>query len=232
MDPQRILIVDDDHTLAEAIDAALSPPYVVCTAHTPAEALAIIPIQPIDLILLDLVLGDQDGLELLPRLRALSAAPVLLLTAFGTRENLVRIVRAKPDDYLEKPFDLAELQGRVAALLRGAAPTDGVVERARAILDREHARHLTLAGLARRVGMSPRRLQRDFKRRFGVTPAAYLVACRMRRAASELRDPQRLVKEVAASVGFPNPNNFATAFKRHHGVSPRAFGNRKGDALQ
>jgi DNA-binding response OmpR family regulator len=223
MDPQRILIVDDDPALIEGLTAALCPPYEVRSASAPASALALVAADRFDLILLDLVLGNEDGLDLMPRLRAMTRAPVLLLTAFGTRENLVRIVRAKPDDYLEKPFGLAELRTAVAALLRGVTPAAGALERARAIIEREYDRPLTLVGLARRVGMSARRLQRDFRHRFGTTPAAFLVECRMRRAASQLRDPQRLVKEVAASVGFPNPNNFATAFKRHHGVSPRVF---------
>jgi DNA-binding response OmpR family regulator len=226
MEPQRILIVDDDPALIEALDAALRPVYTVLGARSGAQAVALLTIHQVDLIILDLVLGHEDGLELLPRLRALTAAPVLLLTAFGTHENLVRIVRAKPDDYLEKPFGLADVRSRVAALLGGVAAEADPVERARAILEREYDRRLPLAGLARRVGMSPGRLQREFKRRFGATPAAYLTERRMRRAARQLRATPRLVKEIAMGVGFPNPNNFATAFKRHHGVSPRSFRTR------
>lgn len=223
MDPPRILVVEDAPVLIEALGAALCPPYRVLVAQGGTRALVMLQAQPVGLIILDLDLGEEDGLDLLPRLRAQSAAPVLILAAFGTHEHLVRIVRAKPDDYLEKPFNVPELQARVAALLDGGAPGADPVARVRGILEREYARRVSVAALARRVGVSPRRLQREFKHRYGVTPAAFLAACRMRRAAVQLQSTPRLVKEIAVGVGFPNPNNFATAFKRHHGVSPRVF---------
>jgi AraC-like DNA-binding protein len=71
--------------------------------------------------------------------------------------------------------------------------------------------------------MSQAGFRRAFVGRFGVTPATYLMQCRMRQAAVLLADPAQLVKEVAARVGYPDPNNFSTAFKRFYGVPPRAF---------
>jgi DNA-binding response OmpR family regulator len=226
VEPQRLLVIDDDASLREGLALALCPPYRVLTAASGPAALALLRTTPVDLILLDVLLGAEDGLELLPDLRALSAAPVLVLTAFGTHENLVRIIRAKPDDFLEKPFGLPEILTRAAALLgrRGAEPDP--LDSVRARIEREYDRRLSLTELARVARLHPARLRRSFTRRFGMSPAAYLAAVRMRRAATLLTASGRLVKEIAASVGYPNANNFTTAFTRVHGIAPGLYRRR------
>jgi AraC-like DNA-binding protein len=136
------------------------------------------------------------------------------------------VIHSKPDDFLEKPVGAAELRARVGALFGEVFPADGAIERVRARIASEYQRPLTLRALARLAGMSQAGFRRAFVRRFGVTPATYLTQCRMRQAAVLLADPAQLVKEVAARVGYPNANNFSTAFKRFHGAPPRAFRGR------
>jgi DNA-binding response OmpR family regulator len=226
--PKRVLIIDDDASLLDALTTALCPPYRVLTAHDSPAALSLLRNNPVDLIILDLYLGAEDGLDLLPRLRALTPAPVLLLTGFGTRENLLRVIQAKPDDFLDKPIGAMTLRARVSALLGEVFSANDPIERTRARIAREYQRPLTLRGLARLAGMSQASFRRAFVERVGVTPATYLMECRMRQAAVLLADPAQLVKEVAAHVGYPDANNFSTAFKRFHGAPPRAFLARKG----
>ena len=226
MKPKRVLIIDDDASLLDALTTALCPPYRVLAALDSAVAFALLGNDPVDLIILDLYLGAEDGLDLLPRLRALTPAPVLLLTGFGTRENLLRVIQAKPDDFLEKPVGVMPLRARVSALLGEVFPANDPIERVRARIASDYKRPLTLRALARLAGMSQAGFRRVFAGRFGVTPAIYLKQCRMRQAAVLLADPTQLVKEVAAHVGYPDPNNFSTAFKRFHGAPPRAFRRR------
>jgi YesN/AraC family two-component response regulator len=226
--PKRVLIIDDDASLLDALTTALCPPYRVLTAHDAPAALSLLRNDPVDLIILDLFLGAEDGLDLLPRLRALTAAPVLLLTGFGTRENLLRVIRAKPDDFLEKPIGVVTLRARVGVLLGEVFPANDPIERTRTRIANEYQRPLTLRALARLAGMSQASFRRAFVGRVGVTPATYLMQCRMRQAAVLLADHAQLVKEVAAHVGYPDANNFSTAFKRFHGAPPRAFRARKG----
>ena len=223
MDPRRILIIDDDPSLVESVTAALAPPHRVRAASCGEGALAFLRTEPTDLVILDIVLGVEDGLDLLPDLRQLTLAPILVLTGFGTRENLLRAIRVKPDDFLDKPVHLHALRSRIARLLRGGGDDPDSLERVRARIGQEFDRPLTTEHLARSAGMSRRHLRRAFAERFGLTPRAYLERSRMTRAASLLRDTDCLIKEVAAQVGFSDPNNFSTVFKRFHGLSPEAF---------
>jgi YesN/AraC family two-component response regulator len=220
---KRILIIDDDPSTIEGLTAVLSPLYAVRAVSNGPAAIIFLNAEPIDLVILDLVLGNEDGLELLPLLRELTPAPILLLTAFGTRENLLRSIRAKPDDFLDKPVGLRELRSKVASLLRETGSEGDPLEWVRAWITRDFHRPLTTKALARSAGMSPSNFRRAFVERFGLTPRAYLEECRMKRAASLLRDTDSLIKEVAGQTGFGDANNFSTAFKRYHGLSPEAF---------
>lgn len=220
--PPTVLIIDDDPSLIEALSAALSPSYCVLAASTGRAALAHLEATRADLIILDLVLGDEDGLELLPHLRERSPAPVLVLTGNGTRENLVRSIRAKPDDYLDKPIDLTTLLSRVGALLRGNGEGANPLEGVRARIAREFHRPLTIPDLARSASLSPAHFRRLFRRCFGMTPRAYLEQCRIAYAETLLGDTDVSVKDISARAGFSDPNTFSTAFKRVRGLSPEA----------
>ncbi len=222
MESQRVLIVDDDALLLESLSAALSPTYCVLTARDSRAALTALAAEAVHLVLLDLVLGDEDGVALLPEIRARTSAPILLITGFGSHDNLVRSIRARPDDFLEKPFNLLELQGKMAALLGRTKTAEERLERVRAKIEREHTTRLTLMRLARVAGMRPRELRAAFVARFGKTPHAYLVECRMRRAA-DLVAGGRGLKEIAGEVGYGSASNFSVAFRRHHGLAPRAY---------
>src|ERR1700712_952692 len=128
----RILLVEDhtelSHWLAKALrDAHLT---VEC-ADNGADADALLHTQDYALVILDLTLPKMDGLDVLRRLRARGgergATPVLILTARGGLDERVQGLNLGADDYLAKPFELAELEARVKALLRRRGGTDTLV---------------------------------------------------------------------------------------------------------
>jgi len=227
LDRKRIHIVDDDPSLIESLTAALASLYRVRAASSGQAALAFLGTAPTDVIILDIMLGAEDGLDLLPHLRDLTPARILVLTGYGTSENLRRAIRVKPDDFLDKPVRLEVLRGRIAALLGGKGDDPDPMEHVHAWIAREFDRPLTTEHLARSAGLSRDHLRRAFVERFGLTPREYLEECRMTRAEILLRDTDCLIKEVAAQVGFADPNNFSTLFKRFHGLSPEAFRARR-----
>ena len=123
----RILVVDDEPEILRAVRTNLAAHgYDVATAATGAEAATALTTRHPDLLLLDLGLPDVDGVELIERIRAHSATPIVVLSARGGERDKVRALDLGADDYLTKPFGMDELLARVRVALRHAAhPSSG-----------------------------------------------------------------------------------------------------------
>jgi DNA-binding response OmpR family regulator len=123
----RILVVDDDRATRTLLRRLLSTEgYEVDEAADGATAVELVGTHRPDLVLLDVMMPDQDGLEVLETLRRNSDVPVILLTAKGDEADRVLGFRFGADDYVVKPFSSAELAGRIAAVLRRTgAPRPG-----------------------------------------------------------------------------------------------------------
>jgi len=116
----RILVAEDDAILADGVLRSLRQAgYAVDWVKNGLEADAALDADEFDLLILDIGLPKKSGLEVLKRLRARdSRLPVLILTALDGVNDRVRGLDAGADDYLAKPFELAELEARVRALTR------------------------------------------------------------------------------------------------------------------
>ena len=122
-DEQRILVVDDEPSIVDAVATALRyEGYEVEEAASGRAALAAVARTEPDLIVLDWMLPDLEGIEVGRRLRANGVkSAVLFLTAKDATEHKVEALRAGGDDYVTKPFSLAEVVARVQAILRRTA---------------------------------------------------------------------------------------------------------------
>ncbi len=128
----KILIIEDEPGLITTLrDRLRKHGYLVSAARDGESGLEMALREPADLILLDLMLPKQSGLIVCEKLRkAGSTAPILMLTARRQTKDKVAGLRAGGDDYLTKPFQMAELLARVEALLRRASsPSDPVPAR-------------------------------------------------------------------------------------------------------
>src|SRR6478609_9103126 len=119
-----LLVVDDEPFLRDAVAASLRfLGFEVTTAQTGAEALRLARDRPFDLVVLDVMLPDADGFEVITRLRRDGCqVPVIFLTAKDTQEDKVTGLTLGGDDYLTKPFGLEELAARVRTVLRRTRP--------------------------------------------------------------------------------------------------------------
>jgi two-component system, OmpR family, response regulator len=116
----RILVVEDNRTLANGLVAVLrGDGFAVDQVHDGASALAAVAAETFDLVVLDLSLPEMDGLEVLREIRAAGRqTAVLILTARSALDERVKGLDLGADDYMTKPFEVAELEARVRVLLR------------------------------------------------------------------------------------------------------------------
>ena len=136
MAKQRILIVDDEEDICMILSYSLQKAgYEVLVAHSAEEALELLqsPIahtpSPIDLILLDIMMGEMSGLEMAEILNQepgtksqdRSVPPIIFLTALSDEDTVLQGFKLGADDYISKPFRIAEVLARVAAVLRRTA---------------------------------------------------------------------------------------------------------------
>jgi two-component system, OmpR family, KDP operon response regulator KdpE len=121
-----VLVVDDEAAMRRFLRVSLTNSgYQFIEAETGARALSEAAAYNPDLILLDLGLPDQSGIEVTRRLREWSQTPIIVVSARGQEADKVEALDAGADDYLTKPFGIGELLARVRVALRHAAKTEG-----------------------------------------------------------------------------------------------------------
>ena len=143
MAKQRILIVDDEEDICMILSYSLQKAgYDTLVAHSAEEALELLqsPIahtpSPIDLILLDIMMGEMSGLEMAEKLRSdignresgIGIPPLIFLTALSDEDTVLQGFQLGADDYISKPFRIAEVLARVAAVLRRSATPKAIVQ--------------------------------------------------------------------------------------------------------
>lgn len=156
---QHLLMIEDDNRLADMVGEYLSQSgFNFKHAADGSEGLAHLQVNLVDLIVLDLMLPDMDGLEICRRIRALGGSlaktPILMLTAKGDPLDRVIGLEVGADDYLAKPFEPRELLARIRAILRRSQDSTGATAYAGAqpllrfgslAIDRD-AREVSLSG--------------------------------------------------------------------------------------
>ena len=126
---QKILVVDDDDALREMVGLVLSGAgYEPAFAADGISAISAFTESQPDLVLLDIMLPGQSGIEVCEQIRALSGVPIIMLTAKSETEDVVRGLEAGADDYVVKPHNGAELLARIKARLRPLSDEGGNIQ--------------------------------------------------------------------------------------------------------
>lgn len=119
---QQILAIEDDPVLGSHLKTSLEARgFDVTLVDKGTHGLSLASVEDFDLILLDVLLPEMNGLELLARLRSSRSTPVLMMSALGSEADRIQGFHHGADDYLPKPFSIDELQVRIAAILRRVA---------------------------------------------------------------------------------------------------------------
>ena len=124
----KILVVDDDDALREMVGLVLNAAgYETVFAADGLSAVDVFKKEEPDLVLLDIMLPGQSGIEVCKQLRVLSGTPIVMLTAKGDTEDVVLGLEGGADDYVVKPHNGAELLARIKARLRPVAEDGGII---------------------------------------------------------------------------------------------------------
>ena len=192
----------------------------------------------------------MDGIELLKRLKAsttTSHIPVILLTTKTEHEARIEGLEEGADAYIDKPFNLEELETRIASLIANRMRIKGkfsgmqeqedtvrkielkgndaaLMEKImKAVNERLDDSDFNVEALADEVGLSRVQLHRRMKELTGITVGEFIRNLRLQQAAKLLASGDTTVAQVTYAVGFANPTHFATAFKKHFGVTPSEY---------
>jgi YesN/AraC family two-component response regulator len=234
LSPKTIMIVDDDpHILnlhARVINSRLAN-FRVLKAHNGREALEMMQKEEPDLVLLDLMMPEIDGFEVLETMRAsenLRNIPVIVLTAqILTMVDMERLQRGVTAVLSKGLFSNDEVLAQVEAALSRSkhlgSESQRVIRQAMAYIHEHYAEQVTREQLAQYVGLSERHLNRCFHEETGMPIMTYLNRYRVRQAKTLLEKGNLSISEVTLAVGFSRMNYFGRVFRQEVGISPGMY---------
>jgi signal transduction histidine kinase/DNA-binding LacI/PurR family transcriptional regulator/AraC-like DNA-binding protein len=233
-----ILTVDDDPQMLEfharVIRAAGARPL---EASSGPEAMTLMAESRPDLVLLDLLMPEMDGFEVLEAMQANPATrdvPVIVVTGREVSEEELDRLNCRVAAILSKGvYTGQEIAGRIEAVLARApalgAATQRLVRRATAFIEAQYAEPISREDIARHVAITPDYLTDCFHQELGITPITFLTRYRIRRAREMLETTDLLVTQIAMATGFSDVSHFTRTFHREVGLSPRVY--RRGRRL-
>jgi signal transduction histidine kinase/DNA-binding response OmpR family regulator/ligand-binding sensor domain-containing protein len=245
----QILVVEDNDDLRTYLKENLSAEYHIIEATNGIEGFEEATSRIPDIVVTDLMMPGIDGIELCSRLKndeKTSHIPVIMLTSKTTVEDKIEGIESGADDYITKPFRIAEIKARIINLLeqreklRKKFSTTAVFESAdweRSSMDEQFMKkvisciseHLStldfdVGSLQEMMGMSRMHLFRKMKAITGMTPSMFIRTMRLKRAAQLLEQKAGNITEIACEVGFYNPSHFTKCFREAYGVNPKDYG--------
>lgn len=237
-----VLVIEDNPDMRAYIKNILQSPFKIYEAADGAEGLNMLETHKIDLITSDITMPNQDGFELLNRVKSdkrFRTIPIIMLTARAEEQDKLKALNEGVDDYIIKPFYARELKARVKNLLQNAAersshnlsPKESAGEEETFMKKvKEYAlEHISnnqfdVHQLAEKMHCSTTTLNRKTKTHIGLTGSAYIKELRLSKAYSCLiSQSYDTVAVVSESCGFTRPGYFTKEFYKRYGKNPSDF---------
>ncbi|MEP5914825.1 MAG: ATP-binding protein, partial [Flavobacteriaceae bacterium] len=244
-----ILVVENEVDVQTFLMGTLSDTYNVILANNGVEGLQRIGQQEPDLVVSDIMMPQMDGFEFCEKIKSDTATchiPVLLLTALGENQDIIKGLEFGADEYISKPFSIKHLELRIQKLIKNnvqlkeyfsknsALPKKdiGISKRDKEFLSNVidivenniSNSNFGVEELASKIGLSTSHFYRRLKQLTGQIPNVYLRNYRLQRAAELLKNNEGLnVAEVMYQIGIESNSYFSTSFKKLHGVSPSEY---------
>ena len=251
-----ILVVENEVDIQNFLMTELSVKYNILIANNGVEALDRIKSKEPDLIVSDVMMPEMDGYELCEKIKSTPESchiPVLLLTALGDNNNVIKGLEFGADDYISKPFSLKHLELRINKLIQTNVQIKKYFAK-NSLLPKDKDKDLGLSKkeeafiasiietieknlsdstfgveeLSKDAGLSTSHFYRKLKQLTGQVPNVYLRNYRLQRAAELLKSNEGYnVAQVMYQIGIESNSYFSTSFKKLHGVSPSEFLKKK-----
>src|SRR3989339_1667138 len=229
---EQILLVDDDKIFREEFVECFGG-YGFIQAADGGEALKILK-RPneIDLVIMDVRMPGIDGLSLLEKINEIdSGVGTIIITGYSSKEVVLRALRGKADDFMEKPFDLEKARAVIDKVLNArkegyrndAADTAGKIEHVKRFLNRNSSRKVSLKDAAGVVCLSPKYLSRIFQEHEGTGFNEYKLELKMTEAKIFLKKTAYNVDQISDKLGYQNTESFIRQFKKIAGQTPAAY---------
>lgn len=244
-----VLIVENEADVQTFLMGALSEHYNVTLANNGLEGLEQLKLKEPDLIVSDIMMPEMDGFEFCEKIKSDTTTchiPVLLLTALGENQDIIKGLEFGADEYISKPFSIKHLELRIEKLIQNNVQLKAYFSKNSALPQKDigmSKRDKEFLGkvieiveknisnsnfgveeLASKIGLSTSHFYRRLKQLTGQIPNVYLRNYRLQRAAELLGNNEGLnVAEVMYQIGIESNSYFSTSFKKLHGVSPSEY---------
>ena len=250
----RVLIVDDDQEIGQYISQELGRYYKFGICSNGKEAMKELLQNEYDVVVSDVMMPEMDGFTLLRLIKTnlnLSHLPVIMLTSKADVANRLEGLERGADAFLAKPFDMEELHMIINNLIHSRLHLKGKYSGAQQQADKLEALEVkgndeqlmerimkvlnknigdsdfNVEMLCQEVGISRTQLHRKMKEMTGLSTSEFIRNIRLEQAARLLKEQKVNVTQVAYIVGFSNLAHFSTVFRKHFGVSPSEYVERK-----
>lgn len=231
---EKILVVDDAKNIRDSFSLVFDEYNIVPVANG-REALELLR-RPndIDLIVLDVVMPDIDGLELLKEIKSLNKEQkVVIMTGYSTKDVAIEALRFQADDYIEKPFDIDKTREIFKRLLNenrspyavDTSDTERKIKYAQRLVERNYQKALSLQDISKEIFLNYKYVSRIFKRSIGKSFNEYKLHLKIASAKQLLRKTNYTVSQIAYKVGYQNPDSFMKMFKKSSGLTPSEYRN-------
>ncbi|MCI9845993.1 response regulator [Flavobacterium pectinovorum] len=255
--PLKLLIVDDNKEILDYLQDYFGKIYEVLVAYDGQMALDLLEIQPVDIIISDVMMPELDGLHFCKRVKQninTSHIPLMLLTARTETSQQIKGLEMGADDYITKPFSTPLLAAKITNLLRSrkrlkeyySAGKEMVPENiAFNALDEEflkQAIHIVEDHLAdsefsvdqfsKEIGMSRSNLYLKLKAITGESAMDFIKRIRFKKAVELMQSKRYTIAQITYMCGFNSPSYFSTAFKQHYGCMPSEYLDRTNDTKE
>lgn len=239
----NILLVDDDKDFREEFKDSFAE-YNVIEASNGKEALKVLnKPNDIDLVILDVMLPDVSGTEILKKIKEMSLdINIIILTGYSSKDIAIESLRGHADEYIEKPFDIFKAKKIIAKLLyskkeiedQKAGDSEGKIERVKRFVERNSHKRICLKDVAQAVCLSPKYLSRVFKQIMGMGFTEYRLKVKINAAKDLLGKTGYNIDQVADKIGYQNTESFIRQFKKIIHCTPTEYRRKnrpKGKAI-